>query len=250
MEIADEGADVVMRVSGGGAARAFIGDQRDAAQVAGEQRVRPLFDPFGHLRVGGTARRRVVFKTAVLRWIVRGGDDNAVGHTGSSAAVVRQYGMRNDRRRRIASGAIHHDIDPVGRQHFDCADERRFRQRMGVHAEIERTGDALRSSVVADRLGNRQNVRFVEAAFEGRAAMTGRTEGNPLLAHGGVRLLSVVRRNQSGNVDQDRGRGRFARQRIQAHDRFLSGPMDISHADHSDSPGCMSTGGSRVHRSN
>ena len=52
---------------------------RDAGVAIGEQGVGAVFDPAGDVGVGGAAVRRVVLEAAVLRRVVRGGDDEAVG---------------------------------------------------------------------------------------------------------------------------------------------------------------------------
>ena len=54
------------------------------------------------------------------------------------------------------------------------------RQRVRVDADEQRPIDALLAPIVADRLGDRQHVRLVEAAVERRAAMAGRAERDAL----------------------------------------------------------------------
>ena len=51
---------------------------------------------------------------------------------------------------------------------------------MGVLAEKERAADAGLQPVFGDRLGNGQDVRFVETALEGRAVMAAGAEGDAL----------------------------------------------------------------------
>ena len=55
-------------------------------------------------------------------------------------------------------------LDAVGRQHFERRALRRAGQRVRVLAHVERAVDALAAAVVADRLGDGQDVRLGERA--------------------------------------------------------------------------------------
>ncbi len=91
--------------------------------------------------------------------------------------------MGDDRRRRIALAVVDHHTHPVGREHFESAGPGGVGQRVGVGAEEERPGDGLLAPVVADGLGDAEDVSFVEGEVEGRAAMAGRAELDALLGH-------------------------------------------------------------------
>ena len=129
----------------------------------------------------GPPLRRVVLEAAVVGRVVRRRDDDAVGQP---ASCGRGCG-RGSRARPPASACIRRraaiiDLDAVGGQHFERARERRLRQRVRVDAEEQRPVDALLAAVLADRLADREHVRFVEAAFERRAAVARGAEGDAL----------------------------------------------------------------------
>jgi hypothetical protein len=61
--------------------------------------VRSPLDPLCYLGVGRTAISRVVLEPAILRRVVRRGNDDAVGEVIAARAIVNEYRVRNDRRR-------------------------------------------------------------------------------------------------------------------------------------------------------
>ena len=75
-----------------------------------------------------------------------------------------------------SSAAIMHG-DVVGGEHLERAAKRRLGQRVGVDADEQRSVDALAATVAADRLGDGEDVPFVEAAGRttSRGALTCRT---------------------------------------------------------------------------
>ena len=88
--------------------------------------------------------------------------------------------MRNDRRWRVAVVLVDHHIDAVGGENLNRACQSGFGQSVCVDADIQRTGDAGPASVTADRLADRQDVRFIEGVIERGPAMTRRAERNAL----------------------------------------------------------------------
>ena len=154
--------------------------RRTPSSAPVEQLVRRVLNPLRASCIRGAAARRVVLEAAVLRWIVRRRDDDPVGEPGRSAAVVAEDGVGDDRGRRVAVAVVDHHVDFVRRQHLERGRERRLGQRVGVDAEEERTIDALLAAIEADRLGDGQDVRLVERRVEGRAAVAGRPERDPL----------------------------------------------------------------------
>ena len=148
--------------------RLACGGQRhalDATQVC-QQTVRLGFDDAGDLRIRRSAVGGVVLEAAVVGWIVRGRDDDAVGEPILAPLVVNEDGVRNRRRRRVFVTFGDHDLDVVGSQHFERAGECRRRKCMGVEAQEQWPGDALLLAISADGLGDGQHMRLVEAAFE------------------------------------------------------------------------------------
>jgi hypothetical protein len=98
--------------------------------------------------------------------IVRGRDDNSVGKSAFSPAIVGQNRMRNHRGRRIFVPFGEHDLDAVCRQDFERGGAGRNGKRVGVDAEEQRAGDVLPRAVKADSLRDRENVPFVERVLE------------------------------------------------------------------------------------
>ncbi len=137
-----------------------------AAQVGLQQLVGPRLDPSGHLGVRGAAVRGVVLEAAAVRRIVRGSDDDAVGKPARASAVVGENRMRDGGRRRVLIACRRHHFDAVGREHLECARECRRGQRVRVETDEQRPVDAALLAIAADRLGNREHVKFVEARFE------------------------------------------------------------------------------------
>ena len=74
-------------------------------------------------------------------------------------------------RRRVVVRRVDHDVDAVGRQHFQRTGKRRFGQRVRVSPEKQRTIDVLLFPVAADGLRDREDVPFVEGSRERRSSM-------------------------------------------------------------------------------
>ena len=174
-----------------------------AAQAVFQQAVGARLDPAGAGGVRRAAVGRVVLDAAVVRRIVRGGDDDAVGPPGRARAVVRQDGVGDDRR----GGELAVWRDQCGHavtgQHFEAACEGRLRQRVGVDAQVQRAVDALPGAVVADRLDDGQHMPFVEAARQRTAAMSGSAEGDPLRGDPRIGTPVGVGGEQGGHVHQE-----------------------------------------------
>ena len=101
-----------------------------------------------------------------------------------AAAVVGEDRVRDRRRRRVLVVLGDHHLDAVGRQHLERAGEGRLRQRVRVDAEEQRAVDVLRRAVLADRLGDGEDVPFVEArgrttSRDGRRCRTPRAAPAP-----------------------------------------------------------------------
>ena len=188
----------------------------NAGEPRGEELIGPVLDPPGDLGVGGAARRRIVLEAAGVGRIVRGRDDDAVGEARLSAAVVVEDGLRDDRRRHRAVVTVEHDVDAVRGEHLERARSGGLGQRMGVAPEEERPVDPLGLPVETDGLGHGEDMRLVEARRERRAAMSRGAERHALPGEGGVGPLGVVRRDEAGNIRQQRDGRRLARERIDA----------------------------------
>ena len=195
-------------------AGALIRHPRHALHVRRHKGVRCFFHLGRDIGIGRAAMRRIVFVAAVLGWIMRRRDDDAVGKAARPALVVAQDRVRDHGRRRVAAAIVDHDVDAVGGKHFDRAHQRRFGQRVGVDADEQRAGQPGFAAVVADRLRGRQDVVFVEGVFQRRAAMTRGAEGDALRGIGRIGLSGEIGGHQPRNIDEISGIDRLAGGRI------------------------------------
>ena len=177
-----------------------------------KQRVGARLDPLGDIGIGRPAVGRIVLEAAVLRRIVRGRNDDAVGEAIAAPAIVDEDGVRNDRRRREAVVALDHGRHVVGRQHLERGTLRRPRERVRVLAHVERTGDGLRLPVLADRLGDRQDVRLIERAAQGCSAVPAGPEADLLGGIVRIRPALEIVPFQPREINQHRLWGRLAGQ--------------------------------------
>ena len=177
-----------------------------------QQRVGARLDPLGDIGIGRPAVGRIVLEAAVLRRIVRGRDDDAVGEAIAAPAIVDEDGVRDHRRRREAVVALDDGRHIVGRQHLQRGALRRPRERVRVLAHVERTGDRLLMPVVADRLGDRQDVRLVERAAQGCSAVPAGPEADLLGGIVRIRPALEIVPFQPREIDQHLLRGRLAGQ--------------------------------------
>jgi hypothetical protein len=167
-----------------------------------QDRVGTLLDLLGDPRVRRTAVRRVVLESAVLGRVVGRGDDDPVGQTLLSSPVVREDGVGDDRRRSADPVAVHPHLDAVPRQHLERGAKRRLRERVGVHPEKERARRPRVPPALADRLRHGEDVVLVEGTGQGRASVTGRSEGHPLRRVGQVETFVEIGGDQPRNVDE------------------------------------------------
>ena len=146
-------------------------------EAAAQDLVGALGDRAGGVGVGRAAVGRVVLEPAVARRVVRRRHDDAVGQIGVAAAVVGQDRVADRRRRRVAVGRIDHRHNVIGGQHLQRRHPGRLGQTVGVAADEQRAGGALRRAVLHDGLRGGQDVRLVERPVESssRDAPTCRT---------------------------------------------------------------------------
>ncbi len=116
--------------------------------------------------------------------------------------VVGEDRVRDCRRWRIALVAVNHHVDAVCSQHLQRRPVCRLRERMRVPAEIQRAADVVGAAIVADRLGDGEDVRFGERAAQRRAAMAARAEPDPLRDVVDIRCARVVGVVQQAQVDE------------------------------------------------
>ena len=97
-------------------------------------------------------------------------------------AIVDEDGVRDDRRRRHAVVALDDRLDAFGRQDLERRSLGRAGEGVRVLAQEERTVDPALAAVIADRLGDRQDVRLGERVIERRAPVAAGAEGDALRA--------------------------------------------------------------------
>ena len=153
-----------------------------------------------------------------MRGIVGGRDDNPVRQAAFSPAIVGQDRMRNHRGRGIFVSFGEHDFDAVCRQHLQRSGAGRNRKRVRVNAEKQWAGNALLCAIQANRLGDREDVPFVERQLERRTSMAGRAKRHPLFRHRGVGNVGIVRREEPRHIDEDSRWRRLARKWTDLHD--------------------------------
>ena len=88
--------------------------------------------------------------------------------------------MRERRRGRVAAVLVDHHLHAVGRQYFERAGKCRLGERVRVGGQKQRAVRAVLAAVLADSLGDRQDVVLVEGGVEGRSAMAGGSKAHLL----------------------------------------------------------------------
>ncbi len=171
-EVGHIGSDVVIGLDAGRLAGAFIGQAKDADQAGGQEIVGRVLDPAGDVDIGRAAIGRIVFEAALVRRVVRRADDDTVRQAATATAVIGQDGVGDHRRGRITALVIDPGVDVVGGQHLDGAGEGGLAQGVGVHAQEQGTVDPGLAPIQADRLGDSQDMGFVEGRGEGRAPVS------------------------------------------------------------------------------
>ena len=116
--------------------------------------------------IGWSAVGRIVFEAAIVRGIVRRRNHDAIGEPRLSFMVVAQHRMGNGWSGRVCGPFGEHHFDVVCRKHLQRACKSRFGQCMRVDAQEERPVNFLQLAVVANCLGNGEDVPFVERSLE------------------------------------------------------------------------------------
>ncbi len=106
--------------------------------------------------------RGIVLEPAVLRRVVRGGEDNAVGETLASLAIVDKDCPRHDRRRSHAVVLLDDGVHIIAGEDFERRALGGPGKRVRIPPHEQRAIGALQAPEVADGLGNGQNMGFGE----------------------------------------------------------------------------------------
>ena len=140
----------------------LVGNPFHSLKTGIEKLVRLRLNPTCDAGLRRPSVRRIVLEAAIMGRIMRRGDHNAIGKSGSSSTIVRENRVGDDGRRSKFFLLCKHDFHPICRQHFQSAGKSGRRERMRVHAEEQRAIDFLLCAVQAKRLGDGEDMRFVE----------------------------------------------------------------------------------------
>ena len=218
-EVANVRKNKIFLSCGGRSNRFFERHAFDSGIFRAQQLVSTVLDPARHCRVGRAAVGRIVLETAVLRRVVRGRDDDAVGEVILTATVVNQNGSRDDRGRSYTVVLLNDRFDAIGREHFESRALRRPRNGVRILPHVERPVDGLPSPVLAKCLCDGQNVSFIERAVKRRSAVPTGPEAHQLVGVAHVGLVFEVLFFHARNVNQHLPGRRLARER---RNRFTS----------------------------
>src|SRR5262245_22808920 len=182
-----------------------------------QQLIGAILDPLRQVCISRASVGRVVLEAAILGWVMRRRDDDAICEVCRSLAVVNYNGPRDDRSRRHAVVSLDDRLDTVGRQDFQRRVFCRTRQGMSVLAQIKRPVDAPTGPVIANRLCDGEDVRLGERSAQRRATVTAGPENNPLsgVAHIGPPL--ALPSFEPRPLDQPLFRGRLTGERGDGH---------------------------------
>ena len=176
-------------------------------------------NPLGGRGIGGTAVGRIVLESAIVRRIVRRRDHDAVGESRGAAAVVREDGVRERGRGRVAEVVRR----PSPRRRWPPSTSSALAKAGSESACVSlarKSGPSapLRRTIFADRLGDGQDVTFVERAIERRCRDDRRFRKLTRCAGTPGSGFGVVGGDQAGNVHQHGGCWGLASKRIEGHD--------------------------------
>ena len=157
--------------------------------------------------------RGIVFEPAVLRRVVRGRDDNAVGEMLGSPAVVDKNCARDDRRRSDAVVLLDDGVHAIGGEDLESRALCRSGKPVRVLTHEQRAIDALHAPEVADGLGDGENMRFGERAAQRRATMPAGPEADPLLGIVEIGPPFEIFPFEASQIDQQLFRRRLAGKR-------------------------------------
>ena len=155
-----------MAVGGGGGEGAGVRDAFYGGEAGGDDLVGAVLDPLGGGGVGWAAVGWVVLEAAVLGWVVRGGDDDAVGEVDLAAAVVGEDGVGERGGGGVGEVVVDDGVDVVGGEDFEGGGEGGLGEGVGVLGEEEGAGDVL------GRGGSRQMAWVMAAMWSSLKAVS------------------------------------------------------------------------------
>ena len=210
----DVGPDVVVLVGGRGAQGGFVGHPLQTVAVGMQDLISAMLNPVGDIRVGRAAVRRIILQSTVGRRVVGGRDANPIRQPVFAATVVIQDREGESRRGRESVMGLDEDLNAIGGEDFQGGALGERGERMGVLGHEHRPRRPVGSSIVADCLGDGENVRLGESAVEGRAAMAARAEADQLVRVRQVGFPLVIVAFELADINQQFSGCRQAGQRM------------------------------------
>ena len=128
-------------------------------------------NPVGDGSVGWSPIRRILFETAIGRWIVGRRDHNPVLNVLGAIPVVSQDRPGDNRRRREAIVSLDKSFHPVRCKYFKRHAVSRSRKSVSIFAHEERPADSMALAIRADGLSDGQDMSLGERAIRGGAAV-------------------------------------------------------------------------------
>lgn len=118
--------------------------------------------------------------------------------------------MGDDGGGRVAEAVLEEDLYAICGENFEGRGMGRFREGVGVHAQVKWPGGSLSLPVFNNGLADSGDMIVVKLAGGGGAAMPGGAKRHLLGGGCGVGMVGVVGRNQAWNVWEQFTRGRFS----------------------------------------
>ena len=160
-----------------------------------------------------------------------------------ATAIIDEDGVRDDRRRCHAVVALEDRLDAFRGKDLERRPLRRSGQGMRVLAEVEGAIDPLGAAVVADRPGDRQDVRLGERIVERRAPVPTGAERDALARIARIGPIPIISLLQRGDVDQYTRRSQLT---CQGMNRHRIPPLSLIHRTWFDFPDVAGVLGDRA----
>ena len=129
---------------------------------------------------------------------------------GRAGGVVDHDRPGHGRRRRVVLVALAAHGDALSDEHLDGGAPGRTGQRVGVLADVQRTGDALSGAVLHDGLGRGRDVGVVERGVQTRTTVTRGAEDDLLIRILRIGDEVVVGADDGVDIDEVFGLGRLS----------------------------------------
>jgi hypothetical protein len=171
-QVLDIRHDEIFLVRSRGLDSGCVGHPLHAPVSHAEQFVRPVLDPLRRVGVRRTSVGRVVFEAAIFRRVTRRSDYDSIGEVIFAAAIIYQDVARDDGRGRDRILFLYDGLHSVSGQDFERSPLRRRRDGLRILPHVERAIRAVGAAIIANCLGDRQDVSFGEATSRWRTPVS------------------------------------------------------------------------------